>query len=152
MLGEVKNVLVNNIVVGDADSLISLVHRDDIHHKRARNISQELLTAGYQVIYPNTAILEAITSLKRALNLPNKAHFLNRQYIEGIFVVEYIDEKLQQKASQIFQEKAVSKQNTIFDALVVATAEKFDAEMIFSFDKWYPKLGYMLTGKEYGGN
>ena len=137
----------SNIIIGDADSLIALAYKDDSNHDKSRNISQELLSKGYQIIYPNTAILEAITALKRSLNLPDKAHLLNRQYKSGTFLVEYIDEELQRKASQLFEEKAVSKKNTIFDAVVAASAEKLEAETIFSFDKWYIKLGFKLAGQ-----
>lgn len=47
------------------------------------------------------------------------------------------------RAYEIF-DKAKSKQNTFFDAIVAATAKKLGAECIFSFDGWYPKLGLKL--------
>lgn len=147
-LGVKKVSTMNNIIVGDADSLIALAYKDDANHERARKISRDLLDKGYQVIYPNTAILEAITALKRALNLPDKAHLINRQYQAGAFLVEYIDEEIQQEASKIFEEKAISKKNTIFDATIAATAEKLDAAGIFSFDSWYLKLGFKLAGED----
>lgn len=135
----------NSIVIGDADSLIALAHKDDSNHTKARRLSEWLLSKGYQIIYPNTAILEAITSLRQALNLSQRAHLINKQYQAGAFIVEYIGEEIQKKASKIFEEKAVSKQNTIFDAVVVATAEKLRADAIFSFDNWYSKLGFRLV-------
>ncbi len=135
----------NNIVVGDADSLIALAYADDTNHAKAQKFAEELLLKGYQIIYPNTAILEAITTLKRALNLPDKAHLINRQYLQGAFDIEYVDEQIQQSASKLFEEKAISKKNTLFDAVVVATAQKLGSNSIFSFDKWYPKLGLKLV-------
>ncbi|MDP3732992.1 MAG: hypothetical protein Q8Q91_00480 [Candidatus Daviesbacteria bacterium] len=45
--------------------------------------------------------------------------------------------------------KAVSKHNTFFDAIVAATAEKLNADGIFSFDSWYPKLGFKLVDKNF---
>lgn len=137
----------NNIIVGDADSLIALAHKDDSNHKKARHLAEYLLSKGYKIIYPNTAILEAITTLKRALNLPEKAHLINRQYLQEAFDVEYLNEEVQKNASQLFEEKAVSKKNTIFDAVVAATAQKLGADEIFSFDSWYPKLGFRLVGE-----
>lgn len=133
-----------NIVVGDADSLIALAYKDDVHHEKARQISDRLLVEGYKIIYPNTAILEAITALKRALNLSEKALLVNRQYQEGAFNVVYVDENIQTTASYIFNQ-ANSKKNTIFDAVVAATAKELDADGIFSFDLWYPKLGFKLV-------
>lgn len=136
--------MLTKIVVGDAGSLIALVHKSDTNHVLAKKISEGLLTRGYEIIYPNTAILEAITSLRRALNMIDKARLVNKQYLAGEFNVIYIDKKIQDRASKIFSE-AESKQNTIFDSVVAATAEDFSAEGIFSFDDWYRKRKIKLA-------
>lgn len=142
MLGEAGKM--SKIAVGDADSLIALAYKDDPSHARAQRISEFLTSQGYEIIYPNTAILEAITALKRGLDLPNEACLVNRQYQAGAFTVEFIDEEIQQQASQRF-EKARSKKNTIFDAVVAETAVKLGADYIFSFDTWFPKEGFTLA-------
>lgn len=134
----------NKIVVGDADALIALALENDPHHKKALVISQMLIKQAFAVIFPFTAFPEAITTLKRALNQPEKAHILNRQLLEGSFQVEYPDPEIMKLASKIF-EKTVSKKNTLFDAIVAATAKKLSADYIFSFDSWYPKEGFMLA-------
>jgi len=43
-----------------------------------------------------------------------------------------------------------SKQNTLFDAVVAAMARRLNAAAIFSFDKWYEKLGFRLVTRLYG--
>lgn len=134
-----------NTVVSDADALIALVHEGDTNHNKAVTISSKLLEKGVDIFFPNTAILEAITALKRALNKPNLAHLINKKYQQGEFSVIYIDEEIQLMASRLFDQKANSKQNTIFDAIVVAAAKKYSADAIFSFDSWYPKLGMTLV-------
>lgn len=134
----------NKIVVGDADSLIALVYQDDANHVRAQKTSEWLLSRGYEIIYPNTAILEAITALKRSLGLIAEAKLINKQYQAGAFAIEYVNRDIQQQASQRFG-KAVSKKNTIFDAVVAETAVELGAEYIFSFDNWYPKEGFTLA-------
>lgn len=144
ILGEDQKRMKSKIAVGDADSLIALAYKDDANHIRAKKTSEWLLSADYEIIYPNTAILEAITTLKRALNLPDKAHLINKHYQQGAFSVEYIEEEIQWKASQRF-EKTNSKKNTIFDAVVAETAAKLEADYVFSFDKWYPKEGFELA-------
>lgn len=145
MLGEDrKRINMTKIVVGDADSIIALAYKDDSNHTKAQKISEQLLSKNYQIIYPNTAIIEAITTLRRALNLADKAHHINKQYQTGTFDVEYITQEIMQRASKIF-ELAVSKQNTLFDAIVAATAETLEANAIFSFDDWYGKLGFKLA-------
>lgn len=134
----------NEIVVGDADALIALALENDPHHKKALAISQMLTKQAFVIIFPFTAFPEAITTLKRALNQPEKAHLLNRQLLDGSFQVEYPDQGIMNRASEMF-EKTVSKKNTLFDAIVAATAEKLGAQAIFSFDRWYPKEGFTLA-------
>ncbi|TSC90007.1 MAG: Uncharacterized protein G01um10145_438 [Microgenomates group bacterium Gr01-1014_5] len=134
----------SKIAVGDTDSLIALVCKEDANHIKAKNISKWLLSQGYEVVYPNTAILETITTLKRALNLPDKAELVNTRYLQGTLSIEYIDEKIQKLASQRFS-RTNSKKNTIFDAIVAETAVELGAEYIFSFDSWYSKEGFKLV-------
>lgn len=137
----------NNIAIGDADSLVALADEHDTNYRKARKISQWLLLRGFQIIYPNTAILEAITALSRAKNLHDKAKLTTKQYLKGIFDIDYISSEIQIKAADIFVTKSQSKKNTIFDAIVAATAKKYETNLIFSFDDWYPKLGFKLAGE-----
>lgn len=139
--------LPSKIAVGDADSLVALVDEKDANYQKALRASGWLLSNGFEVVYPNTAILEAITALKRGKNLPEKAHLINRQYQDGAFAVEFIDEVIQRQASIRF-EKTVSKKNTIFDCIVIETAIKFNTKVIFSFDNFFTKQEFQLAGEE----
>lgn len=143
ILGEAQRTM-SKIAVGDADSLIALAYKDDANHIRAKKTSEWLLLIGYEIIYPNTAILETITTLKRALSLPDKAALINKQYQQGAFMIQYVNEKIQLRASQRFS-RTISKKNTIFDAVVAETAAELGADYIFSFDSWYPKEGFELA-------
>lgn len=134
----------SKVVVADADALIALVLESDPHHKNAVKISTLLINQGASVIFPITVFPEAITTLKRAFNQPQKAHLINKQLQQGAFQVEYLDKDIIDLASQIFG-KTNSKQNTFFDAIVAATAQKLGADAVFSFDNWYPKLGLKLV-------
>jgi predicted nucleic acid-binding protein len=96
------------------------------------------------VIYPNTAIAEAITTLFRKHSNPHLATYVTKQYQDNYFTFQYIDEEIMKRAAQIFNSKG-SKQNTFFDALVAATAKELQADAIFSFDRWYKKLGFRLV-------
>jgi len=146
MLGEEKRKVSVKIAIGDADALIALVYEEDSNHTRAKKAVEFLTAQKYEIIYPNTAILEAITALKRAKNLPEKAHLINRQYQAGTFTVEFIDELVQRQASIRF-EKTVSKKNTIFDCIVIETAIKFNTRVIFSFDDFFTKQKFQLAGE-----
>ncbi|MBI2599658.1 PIN domain-containing protein [Candidatus Daviesbacteria bacterium] len=135
----------SKIVVADADALIALSLEQDPHHNKAVAINRKLMKQETVIIFPVTVFPEVVTTLKRAFNQPKKAHFINKQYLEGNFQVEYINEEIMKKAAEIFDKKAISKQNTLFDAIVAATAEKLEADTIFSFDNWYSKLGFTLA-------
>lgn len=143
-LGEGLKKMSHKIAIGDADSLVALAYQSDANHIRAQKVSQWLLSKGYEIIYPNTAILEAITTLKRSLSLTDEAHLINRQYQARAFNIEYVNEKVQKRASQRF-DKTHSKKNTIFDAVVIEVAIDLGADLIFSFDSWYPKEGFNLA-------
>lgn len=135
-----------NLAIGDADALVALADENDANHQKAQKISEWLLSQNYEVIFPNTAILEAITALKRGKNLPEKAHLINKQYQAGAFTVEFIDEEIQRQASLRF-EKTISKKNTIFDCLVIEVAAKLGTRIIFSFDNFFTKQGLKLAGQ-----
>jgi len=135
---------VSKVIVGDADAIIALALENDPHHKQALTINSILVREKAVIIFPFTALPEAITTLKRALNQPDKAHRLSKQLGQGLFHVEYPNQEILCKASQIF-ETAVSKKNTFFDAIVAATAKSLEADAIFSFDEWYTKLGFRLA-------
>lgn len=132
-------------VVADADVLIALSLENDPHHHKAVAINHQLIAQETIIIFPVTVFPEVITTLKRAFNQSEKAHAINKAYLAGVFRTEYISEEIMSRAAEIFDQKAVSKQNTLFDAIVAATAEKLEAEAIFSFDNWYPKLGFKLA-------
>mgnify|MGYP003395559620 CR=1 FL=1 len=132
-------------VIVDSDALIALSLSSDQNHNRAVKISENWSERGYTFIFPNTMILEAMTSLKRAKNEPKIAHLINKQFLsKDAFNVLYVDEEIQIKAGKLF-DKADSKKNTPFDTVVAASAETIGADAIFSFDSWYPKLGFELA-------
>lgn len=131
-------------VIADADILISLYFPDDVNNQRVRKLVDTLVNASFVVKYPNTAILEGITSLKRSLNKPEIAGLINQKLLAGEFNIIYVDESIQKMASEIFAREK-SKKNTIFDAIVLATAKSLKAKAVFSFDSWYKKKKYKMV-------
>lgn len=144
ILGEGRNV--HKLVVADADVLIALALENDPLHQKAIRINSLLIEQDVDIIFPVTVFPEAITTLKRAFNQSEKAHALNQRLQAGEFTIEYIDNQTLKLATEYFN-KAKSKQNTLFDAIVAATATKLEADAIFSFDEWYPKLGFKLVSE-----
>lgn len=136
--------MTKGIVIGDADSLIALLLENDANNKRAQNTLTKLNKAETAIIYPNTVIAEAITTLLRKYSNPELAGYLTQQYKENIFRVEYVDENVMRLAADLFNPKS-SKKNTFFDAIVAAVAKSLNADTIFSFDRWYKRVGFKLA-------
>lgn len=132
------------IVIGDADALIALLLEEDAHYQEASELSACLYSKGHTVIFPNTAIVEAITAFQRKFSSPKLAGILTDQYAQGVFAVEYLDEEIMRLAASLFNPKS-SKKNTFFDAIVAAVAKSLNADAIFSFDSWYKKVGFKLA-------
>lgn len=133
-------------LIADADIIISLYYPDDINHQKVGDLVAKAVDSFYIIKYPNTAILEAITTLKRSLNKPEVAALVNNNFLNGEFNIVYVDETIQKLASEIFA-KEKSKKNTIFDAVVLATAKILKAAGIFSFDSWYKKQGFKTVSE-----
>lgn len=132
------------IVVGDTDGLIAILHEEDLHHKQAVETVSRLLACDAQTVFPLTTITETITTLIRKLNKPDLVERVVRQITAGALTIENTDTDMLNTALKIFNPKG-SKKKTIFDAMVVATAEKLDTNIIFSTDNWYSKLGFTLA-------
>lgn len=134
--------MTDQIVVADADALIALTLEKDPNHGKAIRLATLFAKKNVEVVFPATVFPEAITSLVRAANQPQKAHLINQRLQQGSFQIDYPGNETLVRASQIF-ESSHSKQNTFFDAIVIATAEKLNTKTIFSFDNWYSKLGFI---------
>jgi predicted nucleic acid-binding protein len=132
------------VVIGDADGLIALLAEDDSNHEKAVRITRWCVEQHAEVIFPLTAIVEAVTTLQRRLNNPPLAEKVRQQTIEGKLVIDEVDREILKQASTLFNPFG-SKQNTLCDAVVAMVARKYATRTIFSFDEWYSKLGFTLA-------
>lgn len=132
------------IVVGDTDGLIAILHEEDLHHKQAVETVAKLLAYNAQIIFPLTTITETITTLIRKLKQSDLAASIVARITSGELAIENTDIDMLNVALKVFDPKG-SKKNTIFDAMVVATAKKLNTNYIFSTDDWYSKLGFTLA-------
>lgn len=132
------------IIVGDTDGLIAILSEEDVNHKKAVATVAKLLQLEAQTVFPLTSIAETITTLKRKLNKPELAVSLIAQITNGRITIEDADTEMLKVALNIFDPKG-SKKNTLFDALVIATAKKLSTKIIFSTDDWYTKQGFKLA-------
>lgn len=132
------------VVVGDADALVALVYGEDAMHKRSRAVAERLTALKAAVVFPVTAVLEAVTVLQRKLASPAAAAQIVKLLNSGQLVTEPVNETLLKEASRHLN-LAGSKRNTLFDAVVYACAKERGAGAIFSFDSWYQKQGITLA-------
>ena len=132
------------IIVGDADGLIALVNVDDKNHNRAVSVVKNLYKQQATIIFPLTAVVEAVTALQRKLSSPLLAEKVVKKILENELLIEPVDQEILLSAVSFFNPRG-SKQNTLFDAIVAATAKKRYANKIFSFDHWYATVGLKTT-------
>ena len=135
------------VIIGDADAIVALFYKNDKLHQIAIKISNKLASTGVDIIIPHTALVEAMTVLQTKLSSPELADHLHKRTRQGVFIIEYIDEELDKVAGEYFNPLG-PKHNTYFDSLVAATAKKLSVDTIFSFDKWYQKLGFKLASEQ----
>ncbi len=132
------------VVIADADAIISFINVEDANHDKTKQIMQHLALLQVDLLFPTTAICEAVTVLRGKLNKPNDASKVIAQLQYGDFLVQAVDQEILSDALKLYNPLA-SKKNTLFDAIVAALAKRHNADAIFSFDQWYTKIGLLLT-------
>ena len=61
------------LVIADADAIISFVNVEDANHSKTKQIMRHLALLQVNLLFPTTAICEAVTVLRGKLNKPNDA-------------------------------------------------------------------------------
>lgn len=141
-----KMVKKNMIVVVDADAIVAQASPEDNLHAKAASITQKLARLNTQVIYPASAICEAITHIQKVLNNGQIAYELALAFTDFNISIIDINRGTIKHAARFFSPKT-SKKNTFFDCIVAAVAEKKKADAIFSFDGFYKKNGFKLASE-----
>lgn len=136
----------NPVVIVDADAIVAQAYPDDSNHKLATTVSGMLNNLNAQVIYPVTAILEATTVLQGRLNSGATAYGTAMTFIDPNIQIAEINQETLRSALKYFS-PTTSKKNTLFDCVVVAVAEEYKADVIFSFDKFYKSKGFKLASE-----
>ena len=134
------------LVVGDADAIIAQANPDDSNHNEAVRIAHEFITSQVRVIYPVTAVIEAVTHIQRALNSGATAYGTASLMVDPAVEVVEVNKQVLDCAVKYFS-PTTSKKNTLFDCVVAATAEEYKADAIFSFDKFYKSKGFKLASE-----
>lgn len=132
------------IVVVDADALIALFNKDDLHAETAIDLLEQLTKDNIRLVYPASTIAETVTTLQRRFSNAQAATEVVHLVRAGNLAIEPVDSNVLAEALTLFHPNG-SKQNTLFDAIVAAVAKQHHAVAIFSFDQWYEKQGFALA-------
>lgn len=134
------------VIVVDTDAIVAQVKKDDKNHQAATAISRSLVSSNAQVIYPATTVVEAVTFIQRPLNNLTVAYGTARLMAGSSAQVVAVNQKTLNNAMKYFSATG-SKKNTLFDCIVIAVAEEYHADAIFSFDRFYKKQGFKLVSE-----
>lgn len=129
-----------NIVIADSDAIIGLVYTTDSLHKRCVQIFKFLKGRDFYTFTPYAIVLEAATTLVRALHQPGLAAEVLSSYSK---LEMEIDTEVSDLVAKLYKPQT-SKKNTPFDHYVLALAKKNNIQLIFSFDSFYKKNGLTL--------
>lgn len=132
------------IVIVDSDALIGSLNPQDQHFNTSKAIRIKLARINAKLIYPATAIVETVTFLQGRLNRPELANKVIQLIVDQELTIEPVDGETL-RASSSFMDFNKSKHATLFDAVVAAIAQRYHADAIFSFDKFYEKKGFRLA-------
>lgn len=133
-------------IIVDSDGFIGNLDPTDLHHETCKQISLKLIKMDAELIYPATVIAETVTFLQGKLNSPELASGVLNSVKENELIIEPIDSSILKDASLQMDFKK-SKHNTLFDAIVATIAKKYNADAIFSFDKFYKSKGFKLASE-----
>ena len=133
-------------IIIDSDGLIGSIDPQDIHYLLSSKIHNIFNKKETELIYPATAIAEAVTFLQGRGNKPELAYEILKLIQEDELKIEPVDNYLIQEAVKLMDLKK-SKHHTLFDCIVAATAIKYNADAIFSFDKFYKSKGFKLASE-----
>lgn len=134
------NIFGENTVIIDSDAIIGLVYEADSLHQRCVRIYDFLKAHDVYIFTPYAILLEAATTLARALKQPQLAEEILSSYSN---LEDKMDIEVASLVAKLYQPKT-SKKNTPFDHYVLALAKKNNIQIIFSFDAFYQKNGLVL--------
>lgn len=139
-----KNVNKTYTVFVDSDAFVAFVKKDDSNHKKAKQIFEKLQDAPITYVTSDYVFAEVVTVLSQKVNHEAAVAFIkNTKSEDSIFLIERINEKLEDEAIQIFISQT-SKNVSFIDCVNKAIIREKQMDGIFSFDDDYKKNGIKL--------
>ncbi len=131
-------------VVVDSDSIFALYNPNDPLNEKATRTFGQLISRGYQLLYPTSVIFEIVSLFQRVLPTPTITAKLVEMIKNDAFLIHVVDTDTLKEAAGIFN-PAGSKKNTLIDCSVVAVAKRIKADGVFTYDEFYTKQGLKLA-------
>lgn len=128
------------VVVVDSDSIFALYNPNDSLNVRATKTFKQLITQGYQMIYPTSVLFEVVSLFQRVLPTPTITAKLVEMIKNDQLLIHVIDVDTLKEAVSLF-DPVGSKKNTLIDCSVAVIAKKIKADGVFAYDEFYTKQG-----------
>lgn len=126
----------------DSDILFSLYNSLDINHLKARKIFKKILREQTIFWTTNLVLQETVTVISNRLSQKDAVNFLERFWQINIKVF-FINEKLTEKAWELFK-KQLKNKTSFVDCANVIVYKELALDTLFSFDKFYQKPGLTI--------
>lgn len=131
-------------VVIDSDAIYALYNPNDPLNTQATETFRELISHGFQLIYPTSVLFEVISLFQRVLPTPKVTAKLIEMIKDDTLLIHIVDADILKRTVSFFNPSG-SKNNTLIDCSVVAVAKSIKAAGVFSYDKFYTKQGLKLA-------
>lgn len=128
------------VVVVDSDSIFAIYNPNDPLNATATNTFQQLITQGFQLIYPTSVLFEVISLFQRVLPTPTVTKKIIEMIKNNTLLVYVVDTDTLKESAMLFDPTG-SKRNTLIDCSVAVIAKKIKADGVFGYDSFYKKHG-----------
>lgn len=131
-------------VVVDSDAIFAIYNPNDPLNKQATQTFKELISQGFQLIYPTSVIFEVISLFQRVLPTPTVTRRLIEMIKNDQLPIHVVDSDILKESAGLLNPSG-SKKNTLIDCSVVVVAKKIKAGGVFAYDSFYTKQGLKLA-------
>lgn len=140
----VRGKFMSKTVVIDSDAIFAIYNPNDPLNSQATKTFQELVSQGYQFVYPTSVVFEVISLFQRVLPTPTVTKKLVEMIKNDQMLIYVVDNEILKESAHLF-DPAGSKKNTLIDCSVVAVAKKINASGVFAYDEFYIKQGLKMA-------
>ena len=125
------------VIFLDASYFLALYNEDDVHHKRATLIAEEINANEYGQVLASDDVFDEVVSVALRKFGKEKAQAFGKQILDSIFIV-YSDKHIFNNAFKIFNASKLPFSFT--DCTTQAIIELAQIQYIATFDKLFEKL------------